>query len=99
MGRWMGWSWRRVGLFKPAGIHKVVISNPLDLTRNELRRDVLYLPGRNTPVDRPGFDPGALQDDCSSCNDRIPADDGVVHHDSTHPDQNPVLNRTTVDDR
>src|SRR5580692_522895 len=89
----------RIGPFKPTCVNKIMTGNPLDLARDELRRDVLDLPGRNTAIDRPGFDPGTLQDDCPGRNDRIPADVRIVHHDSPHPDQYPVLDRTTMNDR
>src|ERR1700683_3478915 len=76
----------------------VVIGNPLDLPRNKIRRDVLDLPGRDTPIDRSGFDPGALQNHRPGRNDRILADDRIIHHDSAHPDEYPVLDSTAMND-
>src|SRR5579863_1831786 len=90
---------RRIGVFIPACVYKVVIGNPLDLARDELRGDVLDLPGWNTPIDRSGFDPGTLQDHSTGSNDRIPADGRIVHYNGSHPDQNPVLDRTAMNDR
>jgi hypothetical protein len=97
MGNYQLFFWGRISLFEPACIDKVVIGNPLDLPGNEIGRDIFDLPGRDTPINSSGFDPGPFQHHRPCRNDRIPPHYRIVHDNGAHPDQYPILDRTTVD--
>src|SRR5579871_413375 len=74
-----------------------MIGDPFYLPGNELGRDILDLPGRDAAVDGARFYLGAFQDDCAGGNYRVRTDLRVVHNDSSHADEHPVMNDTTVD--
>jgi acetylornithine/N-succinyldiaminopimelate aminotransferase len=75
-----------------------MIGNPLDLPGDEFRWDFFYLPGRDSAIDSSGFDPRAFQYHRSRRDDRVRPDDRIIHDNSAHSDQHPILDRATMND-
>src|SRR5690348_14636354 len=73
-----------------------MIGDPFYLTGNELGRDILDLTGRDAAIDAARFHFRAFQDDRAGGDYRVRTDLRIVHHDSSHADEYPVVNDTPM---
>src|ERR1044072_4512096 len=85
-------------LFKPAGVHEVIVSNPVDLSAHQLHADLFYFFGRYPGVDSARLHLGAFQYNRPCSNGRVTADTGIVHYDGAHAYQYIVFYRTARHD-
>lgn len=84
-------------LFKPRGIHYVIIGDPAYLPGKIGGIDVFDFLCRDACIDGTRLYHRILGNDCPGCNDGVAFDDAVVHYNGAHAYQHVVLNRATVD--
>lgn len=83
---------------EPIRIRYIIIGDPADLTADHFLRDILDLFSWHTCINASRFTHRIFQYYGSRSNDRVAVHDGIIHHNSAHPDQYIVVHRTAVYD-
>lgn len=78
-------------IMEPFAVHEVIVRDPVDFAIDEFLRDGFDFFRRDSGIDAASFDHSVLQDHGTCCDDRVTADDGIIHHDRTHADQHVVF--------